>query len=277
MSKLATNIAAIATILMAFMGTTHAGHYGPARSLLALGELGTGIVYSYDTAEWDGTDVSFGNAEAAFEEKSIETRQNNLSLQISLGLGKGWEATGSVGIADMTIENGHLFSETEFEGEFRPVYSLTVGGPVYSGETVTVAPFVQGKYIQLYNEEALGEGTDGVTEYAGVENVSIKNLYNFAIGLKFQMDVEGTLLYYGPVYSRGKSSYRASFIAANNPTVTGMADGDIETEHDWSGFVGICYPLPLKDWPFAGWKTVFDVEGRYDSQFSGSTALNFVF
>lgn len=253
-------------VMIGIAGTACAEHYGPLKSSLAAGEMSTGIGYSYDAMEWNG------------ENSTLETRRNRLYVQLGVGVGKDWELATRVGGADLVINDGFQDSNDKFSGNLRPTAGLNFGGPIYRGRTLSIGPFVQGNYTYLYDDIANGSVTDvasGGIEKAGREKVSVKHLWDATAGFKFQLELEGAHLYFGPSFTLGKGNYRSAFIADDLTLIQGFEDS-LNPQRSFATFAGIRWQLP-DNWPTATSRVYLDLEVQFKNNPSVSTALNITF
>lgn len=243
----------VVCLTLFFASQTWAGQFGPITSRVQPGQFYLGGGYMWLSEELD---AGIFNGASDY----LETKQNSLYLQGGVGIAKGWEGYIRVGVADFNIGDDGAYqflSSSESSNELRPFVAAGIGGPVYSGKTLTVGPFLQVSYYSDYEDEKRGT----YSGLAGKEELNLDNALAVDLGFSFEVAMEGAVLYAGPMYSFYDSEIKSIFTADGGLGVeTVPSDGsgeDLKLDTAFGGFIGINWPLTQT--------LQLNVEGQYRS------------
>ncbi len=233
--------------IFAYLGATNAlaGVIGPAQPENSSG-LSLGFGYQQISSEWeiDGSDV--------------ETRQQMPYIQLGLGASKHFSIYLQGGIADLEVIK--LFDEkTDAEDDFKPFGTVGIKGLFTDRKPIGIGYFVQGSYFSDYEDEGVLATFDTDLEFR-------KN-WEAIGGLVLQAEIEGALLYGGPMYFLREGEVTVKSTVPLLGTVEETFD--YEETDNFGAFVGIRWPIT---------KTIlFDGEVQFRSDTAAGGALHFVF
>lgn len=230
--------AAVLVALSLGSSTALAANFGPIRSNLQAGQLSAGLSYAYDAIGWEMKGLPAGFS------PELDTRLQQATVLFGLGLGKGWQGTLRAGSANIDAND---FKDNS------PIFGATLGGPVFTGRTLSIGPFVSADYVDSFEDPYWGE-LEGFLIAQG--------------GLTFQLEIEGANLYFGPLLTVGRGEA--------TDAVQSFIDKKIEPEKHLAAFAGIRWPLPA-NWPGEENRVYLDLEARFTDNFSAGTALNVAF
>ncbi|WP_298038205.1 hypothetical protein [uncultured Desulfuromonas sp.] len=253
----------LGTLLLFFLGAglSHAGPFGPLSSDLAPGQIDLGTGYFHVSADWEGASRDFSD---------IKLNQNQLYLQMGIGLGRHWEATVRGGVADWQMENAYVLENGDSDNSLLPYGTVTLKGPLFIGKALEIGSFFQGSYFSLYDDSATAVAQDSQTGtlITGREKVFFDNLWEFNIGLAFQIELEGAYLYGGPFYHMAETDVRNVFSASGFSSEK-LREETLEEENNMGVVLGI-------RWPLRNGLNI-DLEGQYKSSVSIGTAVSYAF
>jgi len=214
------------TCLLLIGSTAFATNFGPASPGVEPGQMAFGAGYFHYNGDLD---------------IEVDARQSMPYVQLNYGLSQGWEVYGQLGAADIEID--------DFEDGYRPFAAAGLKMLITERPTFNLGAFVQGTYFSDYDDSQ-----NGIT-------VDIESSYEADLGLTFEKEIEGAVLYGGPVL----------FIREGDISVSGAtnASDDYEEDSNFGGFVGIRWEL--KD------GIIIDLEGQYKTGLSGGADVLFKF
>ncbi|PLX82475.1 MAG: hypothetical protein C0616_02365 [Desulfuromonas sp.] len=216
-----------------------AGQFGPITSRVQSGQFYLGGGYMNLTEKLDAGD----NAYNLDGKEPLETRQNSLYLQAGVGIGRGWEGYIRGGVSDFQVESldyQWTNQSSESSSELRPFFSAGIGGPAFSGPTLSVGPFVQVSYYSDYEDEKSGSFSGN----PGKEKFFFDNAINVDLGFTFETVLEGAVLYGGPIVSFYDSKIKSAFYASDSNLGTATEGWhDLKLDSSYGGFFGINWPL----------------------------------
>jgi hypothetical protein len=218
----------LACALLLFSIPAFAGHFGPAEPLAKPGNfsLGTGIFFY--SAEW---------------EDDVDVEQIQPYVQAGLGIAPNWEIYTQLGASDIDLDaNGG-----GFEDGYRPFATVGIRGLFTKRTPVGFGAFVQGTYFSSW------EDTDPV-----FGDVEIEKSYEINGGLVLEGEIEGAILYGGPVF----------FLRDSDVKAAGVSDS-IEEDSNFGGFIGIRWPLKNG--------LAVELETQIKTDISAGGAIHFIF
>jgi len=219
--------------LLLIGSTAFATNFGPASPGVAPGQMAFGAGYFHYNGDWDD---------------DTDGRQSMPYVQLSYGLTQGWEIYGQVGAADLSVDDAYGPGD-DFEDGYRPFVAAGLKMLITERPTFNLGAFVQGTYFSDYDDSQGGATLD------------IESNYEANLGLTFEKEIEGALLYGGPVVFTREGDVSAS------GTLTGS--DTYEEDSNFGGFLGIRWEL--KD------GIIFDLEGQYKTGLSGGADVLFKF
>jgi len=252
-------------VLIGGVCQVYGAQFGPMKAATSSKGISLGAGYTYLPDEWD---VGAAGAE------NLKVTQNQGFLQLGASFGR-FDLFVRGGITDFQAEGGFRFGDGDVESDPAPFGSAGVSMVFYNGENLKVGPFVQGNYYDLLEAEGEATATDSTTGtvYTGTEKVYLDNLWNAEGGLKFQLELDGAVLYGGPAYFYSSADYRSVFNGANilaiPPTVTSAATGDAEATNKFGGFAGILWQLD------DNYSLELEAQIKHDVSFGGVLSYRF--
>lgn len=187
-----------------------AQHYGALRSFLSSKQVSLGVGGGQEHLTWINEDDLY--------------RQKVVYGKVGLGLGKAWQATGLIGAVDLDA-----VPEERYSSGAVPFIGGSIGGPIFSGRTLSVGPVVQANYtLQAFDS-------------SGKE---IEKMLKISAALLAQIEMDGASLYLGPSINTGDATF---------------AGTSVEKGRSLGGVVGIRWLLPA-NWPTDSNKMYLDLE-----------------
>lgn len=146
---------------------------------------------------------------------------NSSQAYVQLGVGlTDWIQLNFVGGgADLTVEK--ILGGEDFEENYRAFGSAGIKVMLHDGAPFSFGFFAQG----LYSDDL--EDTIAGSEYVFTGTLEVNG------GFSLQTELEGALLYGGPIY----------YYRQGDVEIDGAAAGDFEEDGAFGGFIGISWPL----------------------------------
>lgn len=225
-------------VLVSGVCQVYGAQFGPMKAATDAKGISLGAGYTYLPDEWD---ISAAGAE------NLEVQQNQGFLQLGASFSR-FDIFVRGGVSDFQADGGFRFGDGDIESDPAPYGTAGVSVVLYDGEMLKVGPFLQGSYYDLLEAEGEATATDSTTgtTYTGKEKVFLDNLWSAEAGLKFQLEIDEALLYFGPAYFYNVADYRSVFTGDTTPPsgiVTSAASGDAEATNKVGGFVGAYWQL----------------------------------
>lgn len=239
----------------------YGAQFGPMKAATEANGFHIGLGYAYQPDEWDAGLAGLDR---------IQTKQHQVYLQAGGTIGSRFDWFAQGGVANWIADDAFRFSDEQFDGDVMPVVGGGMSLLLRKGETVSVGPFVQGSYTFLeYEDNNPGTGTHPVTglPISGKEFVYLKNVWELDAGVKFQVNIEGAALYFGPAFYLVNGEYRSNFGFTGLGTDAKTADA--ESANKFGAFAGVQWLLDEH--------YVFSLEAQYKGEVAASGVLSYRF
>jgi hypothetical protein len=173
-----------------------------------------GVGYQYRQSEWRQEGVGSG---------TTDMTNNMIYAQGAHPLVKGVWGFANIGIADLD------FGDVEFDGDFKPYWTIGVSGNLESHLPVRVGPILQ--YTRFSDYDAKGS--------MGCAELEYKDFYEVYLGVELQQNIAGISVYGGPLAHWAKMSLE--YDECN--TFAAVPPVDLEDEGTVGAFIGFNYPI----------------------------------
>jgi hypothetical protein len=234
-------VAALSACLL-FAATAGAETFGPASPAAKPGvlTLGTGVF---------GSSFSYDIDNANFLDSKAKQLQGY--LQLGYATSTSCETYLRLGMADLRIDN--VFGNgRDFKADSEPYGTLGIKGLLRKSPNFDIGVFLQGSYFGDYSDSSVIGGN--------VASLAVEKTWEANLGLVLQKELEGGILYGGPL-----AYIRKGDVSTN----IGPASDEFEEENNLGGFVGVRWPLKNG--------VTFDFEAQFKSEVSGGAAVIFPF
>ncbi|MFO7982560.1 MAG: hypothetical protein R6V08_03820 [Desulfuromonadales bacterium] len=204
-------------LLLAFvvlLATITPGFAAPIGPLATMDDKGLfyGIGYSYVDTDWEPET----EGSTFYSAENLETQQHQVQVHLGLNFAKGWSAYVGGGLSTIKAENAYRTSSADadagadfnpdaFEDDFSPYGTAGFHGALYDGRTLDVGFFAQVNYHSEFEDEIVSTGDLGSGTESFRENFKLEMEWDGVAGLLLQGELEGALLYGGPIFYTSKA------------------------------------------------------------------------
>lgn len=237
-------------VLMLFLvsNVLYASQFGPPEPAAKEGQASLGIGYFNYSGKWKPKDDDW---------ETVNTKQNQIYLQVSYGFVKNGEIYLRIGGGEAKIKKAFLIDEADFR-DSKPFGTIGIKGISNVTPSFGIGPFLPEYGITI------PAGT-----YTLTETEKVKEPWDINIGVGLQGKIGETILYGGPFIYWGKSKADYKISVTGPLTGTYLASTTYKEKNNVGGFAGLRLSLAKG--------LNLEVEGQLKSKFSMGGALTYSF